>query len=97
MSIAPYMAGTHECFFHSLTTCKGELGNQDVHVTITDTATGAVLVDETRRTFDNGYVDYWLPSGATRFVRVERGGQSATAELSTGAQAPTCVTTMKLS
>jgi hypothetical protein len=97
MSIAPYAVGTHECFFHSLTTCKGELGNQDVHVTITDKATGKVLIDETRRTFDNGYVAYWLPSGTTVSVRVEHGAQSAVADLSTGPEAPTCITTMKLS
>ena len=97
MSIAPYASGTHDCFYHSLTTCQGELGNQDVHVTITDKADGAVLVDETRQTFDNGYVDYWLPAGSTVVVRLELGGKSATAELSTGAQAATCITTMKLS
>ena len=34
LSIAPYVEQTHECHFHSLTTCLGELSNQNVHVTV---------------------------------------------------------------
>src|SRR5690554_786851 len=36
LSIAPYVDATHECHFHSLTTCAGELRNVPVRVTVTD-------------------------------------------------------------
>ena len=44
VSIAPYLNSTHDCFYHSLTTCQGELGNEDIQVKITDEETGEVLV-----------------------------------------------------
>lgn len=46
---------SHGCFYHSLTTCLGELDNEDIQVTITDEATGEALVDEATTTFDNGF------------------------------------------
>jgi hypothetical protein len=96
LSIAPYVDQTHKCFYHSLTTCKGELSDAQVHVTITNRNTGAVLVDETTRTFDNGFVGFWLPAGTPATVRVEHDGRSATGEVSTGPDGPTCLTTLKL-
>jgi hypothetical protein len=51
LSVAPYVDQTHECFYHSLTTCQGELTGKDVEVKIVDAATGEVLVDQTRTTF----------------------------------------------
>ncbi len=96
LSIAPYVDQTHKCFYHSLTTCKGELSGAQVHVTITNRNTGAVLVDETTRTFDNGFVGFWLPTGTPATVRVEHDGRSATGEVSTGPDGPTCLTTLKL-
>ncbi|WP_341231485.1 CueP family metal-binding protein, partial [Nocardioides salarius] len=45
VSVAPYVDQTHECHFHSLTTCVGELGDESVDVMLT-TADGEVLVDE---------------------------------------------------
>lgn len=35
VSIAPYVDTTHDCFYHSLTSCRGELGNEEVDVKIT--------------------------------------------------------------
>ena len=49
---------SHGCFYHSLTTCLGELDNEDIQVTITDEATGEVLVDEATTTFDNGFIGF---------------------------------------
>ncbi len=96
LSIAPYINGTHECFYHSLTTCKGELGGQEVHVTITDKATGEVLVDETGPTFDNGFVGFWLPRDVEATLQVEHEGHSASADIGTGPDDPTCLTTLQL-
>lgn len=96
LSLAPYVDQTHKCFYHSLTTCKGELSGAQVHVTITNRDTGAVLVDQTARTFDNGFIGFWLPTDTPATVRVEHNGRSATGEVSTGPDGPTCLTTLKL-
>lgn len=96
LSVAPYVDQTHECFFHSLTTCLGELRDEEVAVTVVD-ADGAVLVDETVRTQDNGFIGLWLPrglEGAT--LTVEHDGRSVTTPVGTGAQDPTCLTTLQL-
>ena len=96
LSIAPYIEQTHDCYFHSLTTCQGELAGKDLHVTITERATGNVLVDGVTTTFDNGFVGFWLPSGIDATINVTYEGYAASAEISTGPDAPTCLTTVKL-
>ena len=50
VSIAPYLTSTHDCFYHSLTTCLGELDNEDIQVTITDDAIGLIEVSYQGRT-----------------------------------------------
>lgn len=95
VSLAPYVTQTHDCFFHSLTTCLGELQNQDVHVTIT-TDDGAVLVDGAYRTFSNGFLGLWLPRDMSATITLQYEGKSVTAPLSTSEDDPTCVTTLQL-
>ena len=87
---------THDCFYHSLTTCLGELGNEDIQVTITDEATGEVLVDEATTTFDNGFIGFWLPDDATGLIEVSYQGRTGTAEFSTADDGATCVTDLHL-
>lgn len=97
LSFAPYVSGTHDCHFHSLTTCRGELQNVDMQVTITNAETGDVLVDEKKTSFDNGFVGVWLPRGITVDLTVSYDGKEASAEISTaGDEDATCVTTLKL-
>lgn len=97
VSIAPYMAATHECYFHSLTTCTAELQGEAVDVLITDTATGEVLLDGPVTTFDNGFVGLWLPRGIQAEITIEYDGLSATSALNTqSADDATCITTMQL-
>lgn len=95
LSVAPYVEQTHDCFHHSLTTCRGELGDADLDVTITDDS-GQVLVDETVTTFDNGFAGFWLPSDIEGTLRIEHDGLAATADIATGAEDPTCLTTVQL-
>lgn len=95
LSFAPYVTGTHDCYFHSLTTCLGELGGEEITVTIT-TADGEVLVDETTTTFANGFVGYWLPRDVEAALEVTYGDLSGTAEIGTGPDDATCVTTLRL-
>ncbi|MGN5733422.1 CueP family metal-binding protein [Arthrobacter psychrochitiniphilus] len=98
VSVAPYVSQTHECHFHSLTTCLGELANQEVEVTVTNDATGEVLIQEALHTYDNGFLGLWLPRGIEATLTLNQGGKSATQVLSTkNADDPTCVTTTQLS
>lgn len=95
LSFAPWVTGTHECYFHSLTTCLGELGGEEITVTITS-ADGDVLVDETTTTFANGFVGYWLPRDIEATLEVTYGDLSGTAEIGTGPDDATCVTTLRM-
>lgn len=96
VSFAPYVSQTHDCWFHSLTTCTGELRGADVKVTVTD-ATGATILDETSTTYDNGFLGVWLPRDIDGTLTVEHDGKVATSPISTkGDEAATCVTTLPL-
>ena len=96
VSVAPYRDQTHECHFHSLTTCLGELRDEAVSVRLTD-ADGKVLVDEARRTYDNGFVGLWVPRGLRASLTIEHGDRRSTVPISTrSADDATCVTTMQL-
>ena len=95
LSIAPFVSQTHDCFYHSLTTCRGELGNADVHVTITDES-GKVLVDEDTTTFDNGFVGYWVPSDSTGTVEITSEGRTGTAPFEATDEGATCLTNLQL-
>ncbi|MDM4763608.1 CueP family metal-binding protein [Galbitalea sp. SE-J8] len=96
LSVAPYLTRSHDCFYHSLTTCTGELGDTRLHVRIADAARGTVLVDHDVTTFANGYVEQWLPAGRELTLTVDDGRHSAVARVGTGADDPTCVTTLRL-
>lgn len=96
ISVAPYRDQTHDCYFHSLTTCLGELANAEVQVTLTGDD-GEVLVDEVRQTYDNGFIGIWVPRGTTATLTVEYDGQAGTADISTmNSDDPTCITTLQL-
>lgn len=95
LSFAPYENRTHDCFNHHLTSCQGELPNQAFDVTIID-SDGATLVEETATSHDNGFVGLWLPKDITGTITVRAEGKEASGPLSTGADDPTCVTTLQL-
>lgn len=98
LSFNPYVNTTHECYFHSLTTCRGELANTAIHVKITDNASGEVLVDEDATTYDNGFYGVWLPKGIEATLTVTSDGLSGTSVVSTkNADDLTCLATLQLS
>lgn len=95
VSIAPFVDATHECHFHSLTTCTGELGGKDIKVLVKDGA--ATVLSETRTAAPNGFIGLWVPAGRVLSVVTEYRGLTAKAVVDTAsADAATCVTTMKL-
>lgn len=95
LSIAPYASQTHECFYHSLATCRGEMAAEQVHVKIVDEA-GTVLVDEDVTTYANGFVGFWLPKDIKGEVTVTADGKTGTVPFATGPQDATCLTTLKV-
>ena len=97
ISVAPYLTQTHECYFHSLTTCLGELQNATLQLTLTDNASGEVLINEQRETFDNGFVGFWVPRGIEATLTMEIDGRTSSGVISTlNADDPTCITTQQL-
>lgn len=95
LSLAPYVDQTHDCYYHNLATCQGELVGEDLDVTIT-TGDGEVLVDETVTTYDNGFVGFWLPRDIEGTIQISHDGRSVSAPVATGSDDPTCVTTLQL-
>lgn len=97
VSFAPYVDQTHDCYFHSLTTCTGELQAKEMQVTVTNTATGETIVDDTMQTQSNGFLGLWLPRNIEATIDVAYGDRSASASLSTSKPDDlTCLTTMQL-
>ena len=95
ISLAPYETTTHECYFHNVGTCRGELADTDVHVIIT-TDDGEVLVDEDATTYANGFVGFWIPKDVAGTIEVTRDGKKAVSPFSSDADGATCVTTLPL-
>lgn len=96
ISVAPFRDQTHECHFHSLTTCLGELSDAEIRITLTSDD-GAVLIDETRRTYDNGFTGLWVPRGIEATLTIEHEGLAGRVPVSTmAADDPTCITSLQL-
>lgn len=95
VAVAPYVDQTHECFFHSPTTCLGELGGEEVHVRVVDDA-GEVLADEELTTFANGFVGLWLPRDVEGTIEVTHDGRTGAAPFATTDDGATCLTTLQL-
>lgn len=95
VSMAPYVDQTHDCFFHSLTTCQGELVGAEVDILVRDDD-GDVVVEETATTYANGFVGVWLPRDMTGTVVLTVDGRSVEAPVSTTADSATCLTELRL-
>lgn len=95
LSIAPWENQTHECYFHNLGTCQGELAATDVHVTVVS-EDGETLVDEDTTTYANGFVGFWLPKDVSGTVTVSRDGKTGEVPFSSDAEGATCLTTLQL-
>lgn len=96
VSIAPFVNTTHDCFYHSLTTCLGELNKKKIDVQIADKAAGDIVVDETATTFDNGFVGFWVPSDIKGTIEVGYDGKSGSADFDTTDEGATCITDLQL-
>lgn len=95
VSVAPFINQTHPCEIHSLTSCQGELIDEDVDVLIKN-SDGDIVLDETRQTEANGFIDLWLPRDDTFDVIMTMDGKETSSEISTFDGDHTCITTMQL-
>ena len=95
LAVAPWTTTTHECFSHSLSGCQGELVGEDFDVRITDDS-GAVLMDETVTSYENGFVGFWLPKDITGTLEISSEQGRAESGFATTPDSPTCLTTMQL-
>ncbi|WP_067726778.1 CueP family metal-binding protein [Oceanobacillus damuensis] len=95
VSIAPFIEQTHPCAVHSLTGCQGEMVEEEFDVYVED-AEGNVIIDETMKTFANGFIDLWLPREKTYNVTITQDGKSAESVISTFEGDNTCITTIQL-
>ena len=96
VSIAPFVEETHDCFYHSLTTCLGEMSQEPVDVTITDAATEETVVEESTTTFDNGFIGFWVPFDISGTIEVSAAGKTGSTEFSSSDDSATCVTDLQL-
>lgn len=96
LSIAPYVGQTHTCYNHNLATCKGELADKSFHVKISDSS-GKVIIDKDVTTFQNGFLDLWVPRDEKLKVKVDYEGKSSEEQITTYENDRTCITTMRLS
>ena len=97
LSVAPFVETTHECAFHSLTTCRGELRSRELTVSVVDSSSGETLEEGTRTTHDNGFVGFWLPRGITADLTCALEDVTGTASISTQAEDDlTCLTSLQL-
>jgi hypothetical protein len=92
LSFAPYMTQSHPCGTHSLSSCQGELVNQEIHAVITDSE-GKEIVNSDLTTMANGFVGVWLPRNIDGTVTVRYNGLVAQAPISTFPGSNTCLTT----
>jgi len=95
VSIAPYIDETHPCTNHSLTGCQGELVEKEFDIFIEDTE-GNVVIEDTLKTEENGFIDLWLPRDKTYKIEINHDGKKVESEFSTFEDDGTCITTLQL-
>ncbi|MBP2384407.1 CueP family metal-binding protein [Brachybacterium sacelli] len=97
LSVAPFVETTHECAFHSLTTCRGELRSREITVSVVDSSSGEIFEEGARATHDNGFLGLWLPRGITAELTCTLEDYTGTAPISTQAEDDlTCLTSLQL-
>lgn len=95
LSIAPYENRTHDCFNHNLATCQGELTGTPFEVKVV-ADDGTTHFADTMTSHANGFAGIWLPKDLTGTITVSANGKQAQSAIGTGANDPTCLTTLQL-
>lgn len=95
LSIAPYVNQTHDCFYHNLISCRGELVNEKMHIKIVDEKE-KIVFDEEVTTYANGFYGMWLKKDMVANMEVTYDNKTVSTRITTDEDAPTCLTTLHL-
>ncbi|MFC7680387.1 CueP family metal-binding protein [Paenibacillus sp. GCM10028914] len=95
VSIAPFENETHPCEIHSLTSCRGEMANEEFNIYIEDND-GNVVMNQAIKSQPNGFIDLWVPRDKELSIKISQDGKTAESEITTFEQDNTCITTMQL-
>lgn len=96
VSIAPYVSQTHDCHYHSLTTCTGEMGDTAIHIKIVNETNGEIVLDSDVKTFENGFYGVWLDVNHNYATTVTYKDYTGSLTLTTDIDSATCVTNLQL-
>lgn len=91
LSFAPYIDRTHPCHNHNLVTCRSELPNESMKVTITNT-NGDIAIDDTITLFDSGFYGIWLESNQEYTINIQYQDKSVETTFHTYSDSGTCLT-----
>jgi hypothetical protein len=95
VAIAPYVEKTHPCEVHYMSGCQGELVDVPVQV-LARSSDGTVLINDTLRTMDNGFIELWLPRNLEVDLSLSALDKLVEGSITTYKDSNTCVTTLKL-
>jgi len=85
------VGNTHPSHNHNLVTCRSELANESMEVTITDEDRN-IYLDEEITLLDNGFYGIWLPSEKDFTIHIEYNDLSVETEFGTYENIGTCLT-----
>lgn len=91
VSVASYLAHTHPCAAHTMSSCQGELVEVPVQVKVSS-QDGSIILDEVM-TLPNGFIDLWLPRDQVLYLQLHLDGYYARGVITTLVASNTCVTT----
>jgi hypothetical protein len=96
LSVGLYANYTHECYYHSPATCEAEFKSKQLRYSITS-IDGNYEESGVETTTGKGFLDFYLPKTQQYRVEFEVDGLQGSGILSTEENAPTCITTIKVS
>ena len=95
LSIGLYQNTTHPCRIHSVS-CQAEYRTTELAYTIV-TDDGVYVVNGTRTTNSNGFLDLYLPVNSNYTVSFIIGEMTGSGRVSTLTGSPTCITDIRMS
>jgi hypothetical protein len=79
-----------------MSSCQGELSQQEFHVRAIDRNNGEILYDEMVSTLRNGFFELWLPRDRVIDMTIKGLSRKARGTIETSDDSKTCVTTFRL-
>ncbi|MCL4437222.1 MAG: CueP family metal-binding protein [Thaumarchaeota archaeon] len=95
LSIGLYANYTHECYYHNPGTCDAQFKSTPVKYRI-ESLDGSFLLENTVKTTDKGWLDFYLPKNQKYNAEFELQGMRGSGVISTEADARTCISTIKV-